>query len=293
MINSVSILTFSGTGNTQFAVDALIQALAVKGINARSYALEMFFRETHDDDPLAADLVGIAFPVHAFNPPPLVEKLLKKLPRGQVKKYFIIKTSGSPFADGGSTNGLKRIMSARFSRLVYEAVIPMPSNFGGRYPDEAMKLMLQMAQRQVEVIADDMIAGKKKVLVANGKTAVLSSLMKLERIGAHFYGHHLKVDDKCTNCGKCVRNCPTGNIRNAEGRLRFGWRCTFCMRCSFNCPVQAIYHMVLKRTLMTNPPYDLHKILNDEGVIPISMDDNKYAIMKELRSFWKQAGLYT
>jgi len=291
MIKTISILSFSGTGNTQFVVDALIQALVAQGIDAHSYALETFFTQVPEVDPLAADLVGIAFPVHAFNPPPLVEKLLKKLPRGRVKKYFIIKTAGSPFANGGSTKGLKRIMAARFSRLMYEAVIPMPSNFGSRYPDQLVKLMLQMALKQVDVIAGDLLAGRKKVLETDGKTAMLSSIMKLERIGAHFYGHHLKVDSNCINCGKCVRNCPTGNISNTDGKFRFGWRCTFCMRCSFGCPVQAIYHKVLKRVLMTNPPYDLQKILHDQDLEPARLDGDKYPTVKELRRFWQQQGI--
>ena len=291
-MQSVSILTFSGTGNTQFVVDALLQSLTGKGMAATSIVWERLSGDPSRNAILAADVIGIAFPVHAFNPPPLVEKLARQLPVSpRWQDCFILKTSASPFAYGGTTTGLKRILRAKQLRLRQEFLVPMPANFAQRYADDFIKLNLKMALHQVERIAGDLIEGKKRILPALPQYQILSSMMLVERLGARLFGHHLKAGPSCTQCGLCARDCPTRNIRLAGGSIRFGWNCTFCMRCSFRCPVQAISHQFTGRALMIKPPYDLKGILADPEIKPIDIDSGKYSYLKEFRNFYRETGI--
>ncbi|MDE6399069.1 MAG: hypothetical protein K2L51_07090, partial [Clostridiales bacterium] len=44
----------------------------------------------------------------------------------------------------------------------------------------------------------------------------------------------------CLHCNKCVRDCPTNNIKVEDGKFTFGKKCLMCTRCSFLCPADAI-----------------------------------------------------
>ena len=45
---------------------------------------------------------------------------------------------------------------------------------------------------------------------------------------------------KCTGCGLCARNCPTGAIRLEGGKARVGEACVACGLCARICPVEAV-----------------------------------------------------
>ncbi len=291
-MNNVLILTFSGTGNTSFAVDAVVRSLVEKGVQASSYPMEKLVHHPSPDIFPAAGMIGIAFPVHAFNPPPLVEKIIRALPAFQTpRKSFILKTCGSPVAEGGITTVLKRLLARKNLVLQYENLVPMPSNFAIRYSDPFIKMCAQMARKQADQIANALIQGEKKILPADWKTQILSTLIRTEHLGAHIFGHYLKVSDSCTQCGLCVRNCPTGNIHLEGGRFRFGWHCTFCMRCSFYCPVQAFEHKHVGTKLFVKPPWDLQHILDDPAIVPADVMTDKTMGIKDFRKFYRQEGL--
>lgn len=290
-MRSVLILSFSGTGNTKFVVDALVQSFVNKGITATSYPLEKLPFEKNLEALLAVDLIGIAFPVYAWNPPLIVEQIIKKLPATTSRECFILKTSGSPFAMGGTTTRLKRILRSRNWNLKHETLVPMPSNLGQRYSDAFIKLNAEMALLQAAKIAETIIDRDWKLIPANRWAKFACVLMRVERMGGVHFGHFLKVDSNCIKCGKCVRECPTRNIKFHDSKFTFGWRCAFCMRCSFNCPVQAITHKHFKKSLMVKPPYNLQQILDDPLVMPADITDDKIPNMKDFRQFWFRFGI--
>ncbi len=290
-MQSVLILSFSGTGNTQFVVDALVKSLIEKGITASSIPMEKLPYQKNIDDLLAVDLIGIAFPVHAFNPPPLVEKIIKRLPQTITRKCFILKTSGSPFAMGGTTSRLKGILSKRNWILKYETLVPMPSNFIVRYQDGFIKLNAEMAMKQADKIADDLKNENWKTIPAGKLAVALCAMARMERIGAVMYGHFLKVESNCIKCGKCVQNCPTRNISFKDGKFTFGWKCTFCMRCSAECPVQAFSHRHFGRFIQIKPPYHLQSIISNPDIEIADIMDDNIPSMKDFRGFWFKAGI--
>ncbi|MCK4538834.1 MAG: DUF362 domain-containing protein [Candidatus Krumholzibacteria bacterium] len=65
--------------------------------------------------------------------------------------------------------------------------------------------------------------------------------MSKETKGAIHTGGEPVYADGCTECGACVENCPTENIRLDNGRPWFdvNW-CPGCSNCILSCPVDAI-----------------------------------------------------
>lgn len=54
--------------------------------------------------------------------------------------------------------------------------------------------------------------------------------------------------DKCTGCGLCVRDCPTGGLklekrsRDEFKLIHYPARCAYCSQCEQSCPRDAIGH---------------------------------------------------
>ncbi|MBO4350207.1 MAG: EFR1 family ferrodoxin, partial [Proteobacteria bacterium] len=49
------------------------------------------------------------------------------------------------------------------------------------------------------------------------------------------------VNENCTHCGLCAKNCPTHSIEMAEDHPKWvNTHCMLCMRCVHHCPAEAI-----------------------------------------------------
>jgi NAD-dependent dihydropyrimidine dehydrogenase PreA subunit len=75
----------------------------------------------------------------------------------------------------------------------------------------------------------------------------------------------LTVSDACIDCGICVDNCPTANIRRERGKITFGYNCVFCMRCIYACPQQAIVPRFSKFCVLKDG-YDIRAIIANTGL---------------------------
>lgn len=65
-------------------------------------------------------------------------------------------------------------------------------------------------------------------------------IMSIEHFGARLNGRFYKVKSSCIKCGKCIKNCPTENITEQDGKIVFGKKCIMCTRCTFFCPTDSI-----------------------------------------------------
>jgi ferredoxin len=48
---------------------------------------------------------------------------------------------------------------------------------------------------------------------------------------------------KCSLCGRCVRNCPAGNLFQSSQTVKARGRCVLCLRCYSFCPETAVAYM--------------------------------------------------
>lgn len=234
----IALFYFSGTGNTEMAVKQCAASFAQNGAECALIKVE----EGFEGDIADYDLIGIGYPVHAFNAPPIILQFVKNLPKlDKPKRLFIIKTSGEPLAlNNASSLKIASILKKKNYILNNEYHYVMPYNMIFRHSDAAAYKMWNTAKRLIPIDCAEILSGKKVLLKKPFMGRFIAWAFRIEHWGGRFNGKKYKVSEKCIHCMKCVNTCPVKNIEYADGKFKFKGDCIMCMRCSFGCPVDAI-----------------------------------------------------
>ncbi len=234
----VLICYFSGTGNTKKVVDALSEQFIKNDCDVVLHNVENKLDKNLND----FDLIGIAYPIHAFNAPPIIVKFVQSLPKLQKqKRLFIVKTSGEPLKLNNISSGkIKRILQKKNIILHNEYHYCMPYNMIFRHSDSMAYKMWTTASNLIPIDCKEILTEKDVKLKYVPFGRFLAWVFRIEHWGGRFNGKKYKVNENCIHCAKCVRDCPTHNIKIEDGKFVFGNNCIMCMRCSFMCPKNAI-----------------------------------------------------
>lgn len=244
----ILICYFSGTGNTRKIAQCFAESLRSHGDDAETFAIdELFLKKRLPQDFVQkvkdCDLLGIGYPVYAFNAPPIVLNFARKLPHFlKTKRAFVFNSSGEPLElNNISSIKLRSLLRCRRIDVTNEYHYCMPYNIIFRHSDEMAHKMWQTAQQLIPLDAEEILRGQKHLLKRVKCGAVIAWVMRCEQWGGRLNGRMYSVSNKCVKCGKCVNVCPTHNIRiTKKGKFRFGGKCLMCMRCAHFCPQNAI-----------------------------------------------------
>ena len=242
----VVICYFSGTGNTLKVVGKYCECFVQNGDSVVTYAMEQLINDGMPEEFLntlkSADLLGIGYPVHAFNAPSIVLKFVKSLPKAaENTRAFIISSSGEPLKlNNISSLKTQSLLKRRNYTVTNEYRYCMPYNIMFRHTDTMAYRMWDLAQRLIPLDAQEIIDGKENKLKKVFCGSFIAWIMRCEHWGGRLNGRHYKVNDKCAQCQKCINICPTKNISIVDGKFKFGKKCLMCMRCVQLCPKDAI-----------------------------------------------------
>lgn len=243
----VLICYFSGTGHTRKVVEKYAQCFSQQH-QCELVAIENTFetKRALSQDILNkigdADLIGIAYPVHAFNAPSIVLSFAKLLPKhANAKRVFIMSTSGEPLKlNNISSIKLRRLLKRRNFTVTNEYHYCMPYNIMFRHSDDMAYKMWTMAQKIVPLDVNEILQGTSRRLENVFCGRLIAWIMRCEHWGGRLNGRMYKVADNCVHCEKCVNDCPTHNIKIVNGKFKFGKNCLMCMRCAHLCPKSAL-----------------------------------------------------
>lgn len=241
------ICYFSGTGNTQKIADRYAEVLGASG-EVETFLIEEVLTEKKLPQELIekienCDLLGIGYPVYAFNAPPILLKFAKSLPHSKkIKRAFLFSSSGEPLTMNNiSSIKLSGILRRRNFDITNEYHYCMPYNIIFRHSDAMAYKMWQVAQQLVALDAAEISAGVAHRLKRVRCGKFLAWVMRCEHWGGRLNGRLYRVSKECVHCNKCVNSCPTHNIKiTKNGKIKFGGKCLMCMRCAHLCPANAI-----------------------------------------------------
>jgi len=268
------IFCFSGTGNTRWVSERLSHHLKKEGCAVRMIDIEdILVRDPHHISTLeetidSADHIGVAFPVHAFNAPSIVFDLIERLPdcSASPKPTFLLRTSGDPFINGGTTRFVRDRLRRKGYDVRLERLFLMPSNIIMPFLPPLIKQLYRLADVHSIDFAHQVVEDEVYLHKDSKAVDIFSRIFsKVESWGARVAGKHFRITDTCTSCGICADDCPTGNVTINDDRPSFQDRCILCMRCIYRCPSGSLVNPYLGFFILKDG-YDNSPILSDEGI---------------------------
>ena len=273
------LLYYTGTFNTRYITNIIEKRLVLAGFRVDKLEIDGFTK------PISLanyDLIGLGYPIYAFNTPKIFIKYLKALKFNNSAKYFIYKNSGETYAANNSSSWqIKHILKKNKCILKNEHHFVMPYNIHFRFEDNCIKEMLHYDDKLADILVYEITHDIEKVIKSNWVYNFNSWLFLIQRFGAKINHSFYTVNyDRCIHCNLCVNTCPTKNIEvKPDGKLRFKNDCQMCMRCSLNCPKDAI-KIGLLEMWHVNKPYNFKKILNDEKLDGHFIHDDQKGFFK-------------
>ena len=268
----ILLLYFTGTYNTLFLTTLIKNRLLKDNHQVTTMIINDKLKIKFD----SYDMIGIGYPIHAFNAPKIVERVIKKL-NIKNKKYFIYKNSGEPFKyNDASSYKLYKILKKNNNELIGEYHFLMPYNILFKTKEEFIKYEMQYNLKYINYMCKNL--ENKKPYKVSILARLVCFIFKIQRLGSTINSSNYKVDkSKCIRCRKCINNCPTKNISYSRElrKIVFSDKCIMCMRCSFCCPSNAISIGLLEK-YKVNGQYDMLSILNEPINYDFSLETDKF-----------------
>ncbi len=287
----VALIYFSGTGNTAMVAGMIQKHFASSGSTADMINADDYLTSDGVPDLSVYDLIGIGYPIHAFSVPLPFLRWLFRLPESGGQRVFIFKSAGEPFPPNNSSSlRLIRILTQKGYHVVFERHFLMPYNIMFRYPDALVKQMVLTNDKLAEGMMNQILSGSSYRTKAGLYARTIGFLARhIKDYGVMLNGACFRANPKkCTLCMRCVHDCPVNNIRRKDASIRFGWRCMLCMRCVMGCPENAISISILSGWVL-HGYYDFQRILNDESISPVYVDDHTKGYFKTFRKYYRWA----
>ena len=280
------IYYFSGTGNTKLAVSLIRDMFKDAGHTCDMINIPDILKSGSELPDHDGAVIGLAYPIHGGDAPEIMYHFVSHLPMGNMENVFILNTAADfvHFNDATAKSLINKLQKKQY-HVFYERNIVMGCNFLMKYDEHFVKQLYNKALEKLHIMSEEIIKGKTRIRPAGVFLKAIARIGHVgETLGARFYGKGLKSTDKCTNCGKCIRECPVDNIIDENGKMRFGWNCIWCMHCVYACPENAIKSRILRFSVIKDG-YDIKKIINDDAIDTDFVDENTKGFFKHFYKY--------
>ncbi len=248
----ILIFYFSGNGNTKWTVETFEEIAREKYFDVELMSIEDMvgwdFTSYHNSIK-NADIIGFGTPIYGSNLPRIMTSFIQTiLPQiDKINKnatYMFMNTYG--YVNGFGIFKARQLLKAinKKPKVYFNAKL---FNSAPSRKDHSQITENELAKRKAVVILKlkklcEFIEGGKTYIKGLGPHLVIGIIIRnlLRKSIENNYKAMICDGNLCTDCGKCIVECPTKSIIKEGDGICFSDSCTSCMRCYNNCPVQAI-----------------------------------------------------
>ena len=232
------VLSFSGTGNSQFAAVQIAEMIGEEEVFSINQAVKSGTKAVIRSE---SPLVFVA-PTYCWRLPGVVDQWIRETSfEGSRDAYFIL-TCGQ--SCGNAAVYAEKLCARKNLRFCGLAPVKMPENYLALFPtpgEEECKAVVERAKPVLAGLAKKIKAGQSFAK----HSAAIGEKIKSGPFNPLFYAllvhdRGFSVSDTCISCGKCAVRCPLNNIDMRAGKPVWKGNCTHCMACIGGCPAKAI-----------------------------------------------------
>ncbi len=252
----VRIVYFTGTGNTKFLSEKLLQKFKEKEVTD----VELVPVEEALNDMLSFEcedyILGIGYPVYDLMPPIIILEFINKL---NITKFnnsaFVFSTYTTDPLDSNYYI-IEKLQKKGFHVAVQEN-FKAPGASSYFYSNPSLPIVKGKTVFKVG-INQQLDNFTSYILNSNNLEDIAIQYHRFHKFHQNFskmtfgnmFYRNLKIDKNCINCGQCAKSCPTANLFMQEGKLiiKNSNGCMRCLRCVQICKRGAINFTSSKRT---------------------------------------------
>lgn len=230
----ISIVYFSGTGNTKAIAEGYNELLLKKGHSVEILSIEeSVVMSDHD-------LLIIGGPIYAGNMPDELINWVRKNVKSVENKGAIVYSTSAGLLNANGVKSIGKKLEKKGYNLIDLVTFEMPRNF---YIDKYEPTAEEVQKKEFGDAANKIVESvgcfeHPKLLKVEESVLMMDLLADLFRVMAKFMGTSFAINENCVGCGLCEANCPKKNINYRE--KKYHHNCMMCTRCIHNCPVNAI-----------------------------------------------------
>ncbi|MDV4152237.1 EFR1 family ferrodoxin [Clostridium sp. AL.422] len=238
------ILYFSGTGNTKFIANKIAEEFYKNGCEIDTYSIE----EKIDLKNVSYDYLILGFPKYfEYIPKFFIEYLEDNLSDTSKEIKTMIFSTGRDRAKTYFNELEKKLLTKNY-RVIVTKNFQMPDNYtlSKGYKKLTRKDYKEIFDSSLVEIKDAVVNflmdNYMKENVNEIKASIYKTINKMKTKDLYKNSVKYSVNSDCDKCNLCVKICPTKNIDNIGGDIKFRDNCIMCCRCVNACPKNSIMY---------------------------------------------------
>ncbi len=239
--NMNGIFYFSSTGNSLYIAEQIKAELGG----------EIRFIPKFTGDVNAYDKIIIVSPIHSYGLPTLVYNFIANMK--SAKPLYIVLNCGGLQAN--APYFAYQLCKENELNIRSVQVVMMPEIYTLTFsqPKFVINNALRKAPKRLTSVITA-IRNDNEIIIPKPRRDKWTPKHLKNRKKWHMLATHFTITEDCSDCQKCIRICPVGNIKHENGLIVFGEKCIACLSCYHRCPEKAIvYKNRRKKDRYINP----------------------------------------